>query len=417
MTQENYRDELINLMQIRAFCQVVAHGSVSKAANELFRTQSAITRAIHELEETLAVPLFERHAGGMRLTDAGKCILPRAERAMAELHLIPQQLARLSGKSGRNESEPLWLYNVRRLQIFVTLCRTRHMQSVAVQLGLSQPAVSAALKVLENGAQTALLERSPHGLTPSLAGREIEPAIRRALNELRHIPADLAARKGILEGTVRIGALPLGRTRLLPQAIIKLTSRYPGVRVVTSESAWETLSAEMRSGDIDFIFGALRDSDTLKDISSETLFSEEMVLVARRDHPLTHRPPDWQALREARWVLPRSATPARRLLDSCFAAMGIPAPDPVVESGDLALVRGLLRDSDMLTAVSAHQLEVELAAKELVALPAALPNTRRAIGLSYRTGCLHSPAAEALIGFLREVCLSATSQADLPATE
>lgn len=416
MTRKAERHEGINLMQIRAFCQVVAHGSVSKAADELFRTQSAITRAIHDLEETLAAPLFERHAGGMRLTDAGKCMLPRAERAMAELRLIPQLLARLAGKSGRGEAEPLWLFNVRRLQIFVTLCQTRHMQSVATQLGLSQPAVSAALKVLENGAQTVLLERSPHGMAPSLAGREIEPAIRRALNELRHIPADLAARKGILQGSVRIGALPLGRTRLLPQAIVRLTTRYPGVSVVTSESAWEILSAEMRSGDIDFIFGALRDSEAHKDISSETLFAEEMVLVARRDHPLTRQSFDWQRLRTARWVLPRSATPARRLLDSCFHAMGIPAPDAVVESGDLALIRGLLRDSDMLTAVSAHQLEVELAAGELIAL-ATLPDTRRAIGLSYRTGCLHSPAAEALLGFLREVCQPDANQADLPATE
>lgn len=412
MANEITRYELINLMQIRAFCQVVLHGSVSRAADELFRTQSAITRAIRDLELTLAVPLFERHAGGMRLTDLGKCILPRAERAIGELQAIPQLLVRLQGKSGgRGESEPLWLYNVRRLQIFVTLCQTRHMQSVALQLGLSQPAVSAALKVLENGAGIALLERTPHGMMPSLAGREIEPGIRRALNELSHIPADIAARKGVLEGTVRVGALPLGRTRLLPQAIVRLTGRYPGIKVVTSESAWGMLASEMRSGEIDFIFGALRNTAGIKDISSETLFSEEMVLVARRGHPLAAAPANKEMLRTARWVLPRSATPARSLLNNCFRAMGMPAPDPVVESGDLALVRGLLRDSDMLAAVSAHQLEVELASGELVALPTTLPDTVRAIGLSYRTGCLHSPAAEALIGILREVCNGANTQA------
>ncbi len=405
MPQEITRSELVNLMQIRAFVQVVSQGSVSKAADELFRTQSAVTRAIRDLELTLAVPLFERHAGGMRLTDLGNCILPRAKRAIEELHLIPHQLARLLAKSSdKAEAEPLWLYNVRRLQIFITLCQTRHMQSVAMQLGLSQPAVSAALKVLENGAGVALLERTPHGMVPSLAGREIEPGIRRALNELRHIPADIAARKGILTGTVRVGALPLGRTRLLPQAIVRLTERYPGIKVVTSESAWGMLAAEMRSGDIDFIFGALRSTLDIRDISSETLFSEEMVLVARRDHPLAKKADIMQALPQARWVLPRSATPARSLLNNCFVAMGIPAPDPVIESGDLALVRGLLRDSDMLAAVSRHQLEVELASGELIALPIPLPNTNRPIGLSYRTGCLHSPAADALIGFLREVC-------------
>jgi len=403
--QDNSTHDLINLMQIRAFSQVVAQGSVSRAADELFRTQSAITRSIRDLELTLAVPLFERHAGGMMLTDFGKCVLPRAHRAIAELHQIPQLLAKLLGKSSpsRLDTEPLYLFNVRRLQIFVMLCQAHHMQTVATLLGLSQPAISAALKVLENGAGVALLERTPHGMMPSLAGQEIEANVRRALNELRHIPADIAARRGVLEGTVRVGALPLGRTRLLPQAIVALTSRYPGVKVVTNESAFGALASEMRAGDIDFIFGALRGSDYAADVTSETLFAEDMVILARYDHPLAQRKVENQDLRSARWVLPRSATPARRLLNNCFLAMGIPAPDPVVETGDLALLRGLLLNSDMLAAVSAHQLEYEMASGQLVPLSVTLPDTGRAIGLTFRAGCLHSPAAEALIGYLREV--------------
>lgn len=91
---------LSNLMQIRAFCQVVDQGSVSRAADELYRTQSAVTRAIRDLEQALDVPLFERHANGMLLTDFGKCVLPRARRAIGELHQIPSQLAKLQGKSG-----------------------------------------------------------------------------------------------------------------------------------------------------------------------------------------------------------------------------------------------------------------------------------------------------------------------------
>ncbi|MGO4744093.1 LysR substrate-binding domain-containing protein [Serratia quinivorans] len=397
---------LTNLMQIRAFSQVVTQGSVSRAADELFRTQSAITRSIRDLEQRLAVPLFERHASGMLLTDFGKCVLPRARRAIDELHQIPALLKRLQGKGApaRGDTEPLYLFNVRRLQIFVCLCETRHMQTVATLLGLSQPAISAALKVLENGAGVPLLERTPHGMVPSLAGREIEPNVRRALNELQHIPADIAARSGVLEGRVRVGALPLGRTRLLPQAIVQLTSRYPGVSVVTNESAFATLASELRSGDIDFIFGALRASDYAADVYSETLFTEEMVLLARRGHPWATPGLLPEQLREARWVLPRSATPARQLLDDCFLAMNIPAPNPVVETGDLALVRGLLLNSDMLAAVSAHQLEYELASGELVQLPMALPNTGRAIGLTCRTGSLHSPAAQALIACLHEVC-------------
>jgi LysR family transcriptional regulator of gallate degradation len=407
---------LSNLMQIRAFCQVVDQGSVSRAADELYRTQSAVTRAIRDLEQALDVPLFERHANGMLLTDFGKCVLPRARRAIAELHLIPAQLAKLHGKTGltRSETEPLYLFNVRRLQIFISLCKTRHMQTVATLLGLSQPAVSAALKVLENGAGVALLERTPHGMMPSLAGQDIVPNLRRALNELRHIPADIAARRGVLEGTVQVGALPLGRTRLLPQAIIGLTQRYGGVKVVTNESAFSTLASELRSGEVDFIFGALRSSDYAADMVSETLFTESMVILARKGHPLLAGEVAHEDLREARWVLPRAETPARRLLDNSFVAMDIPPPDPVVESGDLGIVRGLLLGSDMLAAVSARQLEHELESGELVKLPLDLADTHRAIGLTFRAGSLLSPAAGALVAEIRKVCGYITSSNSPP---
>jgi LysR family transcriptional regulator of gallate degradation len=73
----------------------------------------------------------------------------------------------------------------------------------------------------------------------------------------------------------------------------------------------------------------------------------------------------------------------------------------VVESGDLAIVRGLLLDSDMLAAVSARQLEHELDNGELVTLNVELADTRRAIGITYRAGSLLSPAANAIIEAIR----------------
>ncbi len=69
-------DKIINIMQlrfsVRSRCAVA-----SRAADDLFRTQSAITRAIRDLEAALNVTLFERHYSGMVPTEYGKCILPR----------------------------------------------------------------------------------------------------------------------------------------------------------------------------------------------------------------------------------------------------------------------------------------------------------------------------------------------------
>lgn len=401
---KNIKEEIaLKIMQIRAFCMIAERGTVSEAANNLFRTQSAITRSIRDLEHTLATPLFERHASGMMLTEIGKGVLPRAKRAIQELHVIPSLLNKLKQRdSGREEAEPIWLFNLRRLQIFLALYRLHHTQSVANLLGISQPAVSAALKVLERGAGVMLFQRTPKGMMPTPAGREIAPYISRALNEIRHIPEDLAAQQGVLTGTVHVGALPLCRSTLLPLAITHLVARYPGIKVVTNESAFSALVTELRSGDIDFILGALRQNDAVLDIHNQVLFDEELILLARPQHPLAGRPLTADDFAQTQWILPRDNTPARHLLDSAFQALGMNEPQPVVESGDLAIVRGLLLNSDMVAAVSSHQLEYELRAGILMPLQLNLPNTRREIGFTFRQGALHSPATQALLRSINE---------------
>lgn len=391
--------ELPNLMQVRAFVRVAEHGSVSKASNVLFRAQSVVTRAIADLETRLDVPLFERHANGMRLADPGERILPRARRVLAELESVPALL----GREASNTSEPLYLYQARRLQLFVKLCETHHMQTVASLFGLSQPAVSAALKVLEDGCGQGLFERTPRGLQPTRASLNILFPIRRALNELSRLDADLAALQGALRGVIHVGALPLGRTRILPEAVVRLTAAHPGVQIVTNESPFDLLATELRAGDLDFVFGALRPAAYASDLHGEQLLVEEMVVLARRGHALTGRRLTPTDLAQARWVLPRASTPARTKLDASFAELNIAPPIPVVETGDLALIRGLLLQSDMLAAVSAHQLEHEIASGELEALPLPLHHTTRPIGLIYRAGGLHAPPAAALMEQIRDV--------------
>lgn len=380
-------------------------GAAALAALNLFRTQSSITRSIRDLEHTLAISLFERHAKGMLLTDLGRIVLPRARSAIDELNRIPSLLNRLQQPDERSsqEIEPIWLFNERRLQIFLSLYRQHHTLRVAKALDITQPAVSAALKILEKGAGIKLFHRTPKGMMPTPAGHEIAPCISRALNEISHIPEDIAAHRGALTGAVRVGALPLSRAHLLPQAVIKLISRHPDIKVVTNESGFTSLLAELLAGDIDFIVGALRSEEIAQEVDSEKLFGEELILLVRPNHPLSGRPLNHQELRGSQWVLPRDHAPSRHRLELAFGKMGLESPKPVVETGDPAVVRALLLGSDMVAAVSSHQLDYEVSQGILVPLSISLADTQREIGLMTRQGALNSPATDALIDCIREV--------------
>ena len=68
---------------LNTFLTVHRRGGISSAAKALHRSQPAISRRIALLEQELGVPLFERIAGRTMLSDAGRVMVPYAERAVA----------------------------------------------------------------------------------------------------------------------------------------------------------------------------------------------------------------------------------------------------------------------------------------------------------------------------------------------
>jgi DNA-binding transcriptional LysR family regulator len=73
--------------------EVAANGSFTGAARSLGYTQSAISRQVAGLEAAAGTPLFERTARGVRLTDAGATLLPRAGVVLDEVDAARRELA------------------------------------------------------------------------------------------------------------------------------------------------------------------------------------------------------------------------------------------------------------------------------------------------------------------------------------
>jgi LysR family transcriptional regulator of gallate degradation len=369
----------------------------------LFRTQSAVTRGIQILESEIGMPLFERRPSGMLLTSAGDCALARAKRVFSELEALTRWCVTQGARALPRGTVPAYLMNTRRLDLLVTLARTQHMPTAAMSVGITQSAVSGAIKVLEVGSGLRLFQRSGRGIVQTVQGLTFVLHVRRALNELRLVRDDVAALQGNLHGTVVIGAPPLARALILPLAIAAISNTFPGIRICTDESPYEMLMAELRAGDLDFILGALPAEKENAGLINERLFYDDMVIVARKGHPLAARAKlSIQALQTARWILPRSHTPSRTIIDAMFLKLDLPPPTPAVESVDTTILRGTLIHSDMVAAVSAQQLRLEITSGELVALDVAMGGTQRAIGLRRRDGA-PSPAAQIVMQVIRDI--------------
>lgn len=387
----------VSLRHLHAFRAVAALGGIRRSSESLYRASSAVARSVAALEESLDVQLFERKGRGMLLTAAGDVVRLRAERVEAELQSVRDDAMRGQDRSGRKVGGIEALLNERRLQAAALLAEVHHMPTVAHAMGASQSAVSQAISRLEDMLGQPLFLRTAHGMLPTDAGRRWIERFERALAELRHIPEDVAALAGVVLGTVTIGALPLARSQLLPAAIAAVLQRHPRLHVSSLESPYGELTAGLLSGRIDFIVGALR-SNPDGAVVSRSLFGDKAVLVARAGHPLAARTRlHIGDLEGYPWVLSRPGTPLRESLVEFFKSQGLAPPEPRVETGDLALLRGLLVSSDMLTVVSAHQLHYEVATAQLAVLPFDMPGLERSIGIMTRKGALLAPGAQALL--------------------
>jgi LysR family transcriptional regulator of gallate degradation len=395
---------LVNFRHLRALIAVAEYGSVTRAAEQLFRAQSAITRSILAIEDALHIELFERKASGMLCNAFGAAVVYRATRALNE---FAAGLNEISGKACAESQVsslhfPSSLFHETRLEAFVKLAESGHMPTVAKDLGVTQPAVSRAINDLERNLDMPLFKRTSKGMLLTEMGVLLFFRVKRALLELRQVETDLTALQGTTRGRVVVGALPLGRTAILPKAIAGVLALHPQLQIATVEGPYESLAAKLRAGDIDLIFGALRPADQARDFAGEPLLNESMAIVVRAGHPLTRvAAPGLQDLAAAGWILPNSGTPTRKQLDLAFKLENLAPPVPAVETSDLAILRGVLLNSDYVTAISASQLEYEIASQTLAVLAIPMPTTTRVIGITRRSDRTASPGTVALMAAIR----------------
>src|SRR5690606_8899384 len=246
----------LHTKHLGAFLAVCEEGSLTRAGERLRRAQSAVSRAVHELEASLGVALFERGTRGMLPTDFGKVLRHYTERAFDEMARARQALQ--DGRPGAAaRASPLYSLSIsgRRVGVLSSFAQRRHMGEVARVLGISQPAVSMAVRDLEQAAGVPLFERSAAGLRLAATGERLLLHVKRALAELRLARDEIAALKGVVRGQVTVGALPFGRASILPAAIARLLQSHPALQVATVEAPIEVLVAGLQCGDIDFILG------------------------------------------------------------------------------------------------------------------------------------------------------------------
>ncbi|MCB2053953.1 MAG: LysR family transcriptional regulator [Geminicoccaceae bacterium] len=297
---------------------------------------------------------------------------------------------------------------LRTIDYFLAVSDHGSLRAAARHLGLTQPALTKAIRRLEDEFGLPLFDRRARGVTLTVYGESFRRNARALRASMVEAQAELEALRRGTAGLVRLGAGPSWLTRIVPLALRIFRERFPKVQLRVTGGHDDTLKAALRAGNLDLVVAALPDGSGEPDLERIPLMVDEYRIIADRSHPLHRkalvRPPE---LLDFPWILANPTTHMVQRLKVFFAGHGLPPPQATIETDMPSLKLSLMQGGPYL---SFHALENlrSLGADTIEPLLVEGAGWQRKAGIMTRHGAEPNPAAQALIGIVEEVCARET---------
>lgn len=176
-------------------------------------------------------------------------------------------------------------FTLEQIRSFVEVAETEHISRAAAALFLTQGAVTQQVRNFEHAVGLQLLERDGRRVRLTDAGRSLAEACRAALRAVQVMEDSARAIREIEAGSLHVGASPTCATYYLPPHLAEFTRQHPSVKLEVAVAGSTELSRRVLAGSLDC---ALIEAEPDPRLLSAELSPDELVLVAHRDHPLSH---------------------------------------------------------------------------------------------------------------------------------
>ncbi|ANF87324.1 LysR family transcriptional regulator [Pseudomonas antarctica] len=170
---------------------------------------------------------------------------------------------------------------IRELRTFVSAARRGTFAAAGQHVGLTQSAVSAQIKHLEDALGVKLFDRTGRSATLNSAGQRAVPLAEEILDIFSRMGTPDSANN--FQGSLRIGAIGSVQTGLLPQALVALKRRAPFIEVNLVPGVSLNLLSQVDAGELDLAIMIRPPFNLPKDLSVEVIAREPFVLITARD--------------------------------------------------------------------------------------------------------------------------------------
>jgi len=292
---------------------------------------------------------------------------------------------------------------LRHIACFLEVAARAGFGRAADSLHLTQPAVSRAIRELEDILGAPLFERGRGGAILTAQGEAFRAHAGAAYAELgRGVDTIAQSRQGGL--MLEVGVLPTVAARVMPRAVLraKQDGLTATVRIEAGPNEW--LLDRLKQGRLDLMVGRLAEPHAMIGLAFEHLYSEEIVAVARPGHPAADgRPVRIVELERLTLLIPTAGSIIRPEVDRLFLAEGLSKPHDVIETVAHPFARAYVRASDAVWLISYGVVAEDIKEGALIRLPLSASIAGGPVGLTVRAGLPLSPPAQMLARAVRRI--------------
>ncbi len=288
---------------------------------------------------------------------------------------------------------------LKQLRAFVAVAHTRSFTEACARVHLSQPALSIAIKNLEEEVGGELLARTTRTLALTPEGEEFYPVAERMLLDWDNALENLQQRFSLKRGRIVIGAMPSFASSLLPDLLKAFRLEYPKIAVTVQDVVAEDVVDLIRDGRIEIGFSF--DPGNAEDLSFTPLFDDNFIAVVNKHHTLAGAATIcWHDLIADSFISLQKPSSMRQLLEDTLASEGMLLM-PELESHQLVTVGRMVSAGLGVSAVPSVCIR-QMEEMGVVCKPLSNPEISRPVGIITRRRYPLSSAAKQFLEIVQQ---------------
>jgi DNA-binding transcriptional LysR family regulator len=286
------------------------------------------------------------------------------------------------------------------LEVFMAVVEEKSFSRAGKRIGRTQPAISSAVKLLEEGLGEPLFDRLGKSIHLTAAGEMLVDYARRLLRLRDEAAQAIGELRGLHRGTLKLGANETTCLYLLPGVLAAFKQAYPQVQVDIQRAITRSITEKVIEGMLDFGIVTLPVQDGR--LETLTIHQDELALIVGPVHRLaSRRSVQMSELREEPFILHKIGTTTRERLVKHFSDGGVKL-NVTMELASIESIKRFVSIGMGISIVPRLCIGKELEEGSLRAVAIRNARFQRQLGLIYSKGRYQSQAARAFLALVTQ---------------